>query len=58
MQNDTMLDNYAATNYNEFWAVCVETFFEKPGQLNEQMPELYEALSDLLNQNLLETIKN
>lgn len=58
MQNDTMLDNYAATNYNEFWAVCVETFFEKPGQLNDQMPELYEALSDLLNQNLLETIKN
>jgi Mlc titration factor MtfA (ptsG expression regulator) len=58
MPNDTMLDNYAATNYNEFWAVCVETFFEKPTQLYEQMPELYAALSDLLNQNLLESIKN
>ncbi|MDI3318309.1 zinc-dependent peptidase [Pinibacter soli] len=55
ISNDTLLDNYAATNYNEFWAVCVETFFEKPTQLYEQIPELYTALSDLLNQNLLAT---
>lgn len=58
MPNDTILDNYAATNYNEFWAVCVETFFERPVQLYEQMPDLYAALSDLLNQNLLEGIRN
>ncbi|TAH04049.1 MAG: hypothetical protein EAZ16_06375 [Sphingobacteriales bacterium] len=48
-----VLTPYAATNYNEFWAVSVETFFEKPAQLQLQMPELYAALSQLLNQDPL-----
>ncbi len=52
-QNDTFLDNYATTNYNEFWAVCIETFFEKPEQLHSELPELYNALSYVLNQDLL-----
>jgi MtfA peptidase len=55
MQNGTvnMLGAYAATNYNEFWAVAVENFFERPSGLKEQMPEFYAALCGLLNQDPL-----
>jgi Mlc titration factor MtfA (ptsG expression regulator) len=48
-----LLNNYAATNYNEFWAVCVETFFECSEKFRQQLPELYFALCDLLNQDPL-----
>ncbi|HTR30553.1 MAG TPA: zinc-dependent peptidase [Puia sp.] len=49
----TMLDPYAATNYQEFWAVCVETFFERSQAFKQQLPELYSALCRLLNQDPL-----
>jgi MtfA peptidase len=47
------LGKYAATNYEEFWAVCVENFFERPQSFNEQLPELYEAMCKLLKQDML-----
>ncbi|MFT3933888.1 MAG: zinc-dependent peptidase [Chitinophagaceae bacterium] len=55
MQNGTsnLLNPYAATNYNEFWAVSVETFFEKPLQMKMEMPDLYNSLCSLLNQDPL-----
>lgn len=55
MQNGTvnLLGSYAATNYNEFWAVAVENFFERPQQLKDEMTELYTAMSVLLNQDPL-----
>ena len=55
MQNGTtnMLNDYAATNYNEFWAVAVETFFEKSLQMKIAMPDLYISLCSLLNQDPL-----
>lgn len=40
----TVLDDYGATNPAEFFAVSTETFFEKPKQLKEKHPELYEQL--------------
>ena len=49
----TLLDPYAATNYQEFWAVCVETFFERSTSLRGQLPELYFSLCTLLNQDPL-----
>ena len=49
----TILDPYAATNYQEFWAVCVETFFERTNTFKRQMPELYFSLCSLLNQDPL-----
>jgi Mlc titration factor MtfA (ptsG expression regulator) len=49
----TMLDRYAATNYNEFWAVSVETFFEKSLLMQQEMPTLYNALCELLAQDPL-----
>jgi Mlc titration factor MtfA (ptsG expression regulator) len=49
----TVLDPYAATNYQEFWAVSIETFFEKAHAFKKQLPELYRALCILLNQDPL-----
>jgi MtfA peptidase len=51
--NINMLSNYAATNYHEFWAVAVETFFEKAIEMKTAMPALYQALCSLLNQDPL-----
>lgn len=42
--NETLLDQYGATNPAEFFAVATETFFEKPVQMAEQHPELFEEL--------------
>jgi MtfA peptidase len=55
MQNGktNLLNQYAATNYNEFWAVAVENFFEKSLPMKVEMPELYSALCSLLNQDPL-----
>jgi Mlc titration factor MtfA (ptsG expression regulator) len=36
---------------HEFWAVSVEAFFENPAGLRKNMPDLYEALSNVLNQD-------
>ena len=40
----TVLDQYGATNPAEFFAVATECFFEKPLQLQNNHPELYESL--------------
>ena len=47
------LDQYASTNYQEFWAVSIENFFEKPALFKSAMPKLYEELCYLLNQDPL-----
>jgi hypothetical protein len=48
-----LLDAYASTSYQEFWAVCVETFFERSTAFRRQLPELYSSLCTLLNQDPL-----
>lgn len=56
MQSDHtggFLGRYAATRYEEFWAVCVENFFERPTSFKIQLPELYAAMCVLLNQDIL-----
>jgi Mlc titration factor MtfA (ptsG expression regulator) len=45
------LRNYALTNIHEFWAVSVEAFFENPAELKLNMPQLYDALCRVLNQD-------
>lgn len=52
-----LLDPYAATNYQEFWAVCIETFFERSTSFRRQLPELYFSLCALLNQDPLSPAK-
>jgi Mlc titration factor MtfA (ptsG expression regulator) len=37
----TVMDHYGASEPQEFFAVLVETFFEKPRQLKKRHPELY-----------------
>lgn len=41
---ETLLDQYGATNPAEFFAVATEFFFEKPRQLREKLPQLYDEL--------------
>ena len=41
----TVLDEYGAVSPAEFFAVVTETFFERPAQLKESHPELYEEFT-------------
>jgi Mlc titration factor MtfA (ptsG expression regulator) len=50
-QHRTVMDGYGATNPAEFFAVATETFFEKPLQLREKHPELYEQLREFYEQD-------
>lgn len=45
------LRSYAYSNIHEFWAVSVEAFFESPEGLKMNMPQLYDALCKVLNQD-------
>jgi len=42
--HETVMDQYGATNPAEFFAVATETFFEKPRQLHNKYPDLYDEL--------------
>ncbi len=44
---------YAATNSQEFFAVSVENFFERPEEFSNWHPKMYNTLSKLLNQDPL-----
>lgn len=48
---DTVLDDYAATNPAEFFAVATETFFEKPRQLKKKHPALFAQLQKFYRVN-------
>jgi Mlc titration factor MtfA (ptsG expression regulator) len=45
------LRSYAFSNLHEFWAVSVEAFFVNPVGLQLNMPELYDVLCRVLNQD-------
>ncbi|PCJ67424.1 MAG: hypothetical protein COA58_03640 [Bacteroidetes bacterium] len=47
------LRKYAYVNHHEFFAVCVEHFFETPQKFAVAMPDVYTVLASLLNQNPL-----
>lgn len=51
-----LLGDYAATNYHEFWAVAVEVFFENPAQFRNDLPDLYDAMANLLFQDPLYSV--
>jgi Mlc titration factor MtfA (ptsG expression regulator) len=44
---------YASTNSQEFFAVAVENFFERPEQFSQQHKRLYDTLVKMLNQDPL-----
>jgi len=49
-----VIDNYGATNPAEFFAVSTETFFEKPKQLQDNHPDLFDELQSYYKVNPLE----
>ena len=44
---ETVIDPYGAEGVEEFFAVSVEEFFERPGALKQAEPEVYDQLSEL-----------
>ena len=42
---------YGGTSEDEFFAVAVENYFERPDLFKQYHPDLYETMSKLLNQN-------
>ena len=51
---DNFFRKYAAQNEEEFFAVSVETFFEKPEEFLANHPRLYHTMAGLLQQDPLE----
>jgi MtfA peptidase len=49
----TLIDQYGATDPAEFFAVITEAFFETPKALKEKHPELYEELKKFFHQDTL-----
>jgi hypothetical protein len=49
--SEMLLRPYACANEHEFFAVAVENFFERPVMLKATMPDLYNILKKLLNQD-------
>ena|SRR6218665_125609 len=47
---------YAATNIHEFFAVSVENFFERPVEMERELPNLFLGLTKLLKLNPCEKI--
>ncbi len=50
-QAEEFLRPYGKTNMAEFFAVCSEAFFESPKEFSKQLPELYNYIVFLLNQD-------
>jgi Mlc titration factor MtfA (ptsG expression regulator) len=53
----TLLDPYGATDSAEFFAVCAETFFEAPIDLESEHPLLFRALKEYFRQDPAERIR-
>ncbi len=45
------IDDYAATNIHEFFAVMTETWLERPDRIRSDWPEVEKVLSDFYNMN-------
>ncbi|WP_350291060.1 zinc-dependent peptidase [uncultured Croceitalea sp.] len=52
MDSSEYLRDYAKTNFIEFFAVLVESFFESPKDLEKEFPEFYFYLKKMLNYNM------
>lgn len=50
-KGESDINPYGATSEAEFFAVVSEYFFEKPDQLAEKHPKLYEMLTKIFHQN-------
>ncbi|HXB41458.1 MAG TPA: zinc-dependent peptidase [Bacteroidia bacterium] len=50
---DEFLRKYADANIQEFFAICIENFFERPAEFQKKLPLIYGKLCSFLNQNPL-----
>ncbi len=50
-RRNKFLRNYGGTNLNEMFAVCIESFFERPHDFAESLPLLYEVLTCMIKQD-------
>jgi|GEM_PF-1630558 len=57
-RGEGFLRQRALANEHEFFAVCVENFFEVPQAFKENLPDIFNHLCALLNQNPLNTTEN
>ncbi|NML22906.1 zinc-dependent peptidase [Pseudoflavitalea sp. G-6-1-2] len=55
--NSFLFSEQGRNNVHECWAESVELFFEKPAELRQAYPDLYERISLLLNQRQLGNVK-
>lgn len=53
IEKKSYLRGYAFTNFQEFWAVSAEHFFEDPQGMKSHLPHLYDILCRTLNQDPL-----
>jgi len=51
MGRESFLNAYGATSEAEFFAVATEQFFDQPGLMIEQAPDLYRVLQEYYRQN-------
>ncbi len=52
----TIFRDYAGENEDEFFATCIEVYFEQPHRLYRYNRQLYTTLSNLLNQDTIRLI--
>jgi Mlc titration factor MtfA (ptsG expression regulator) len=57
-KTQTFLRSYSQANTEEFFAVCVEAFFESPQKFKRELPEIFQLLTFLLNQDILNKEKD
>jgi len=50
-EQETVLDSYGAQDPAEFFAIATEAFFEVPGELRDEQPELYDLLKSYFRQD-------
>ena len=53
IKNNQIFREYATANYMEFFAVTLENFFETPKSFHTELPDLYNLMTKMLNQNPL-----
>lgn len=57
IKGDSDINEYGATHQREFLAVAAEYFFERPQQLKNNHPELYDLLHKAFRQDTASTLK-
>jgi Mlc titration factor MtfA (ptsG expression regulator) len=54
----SLIDEYGATNTAEFFAVVSELFFEKPRELSQKHPQLYQKFTEFYQQDPARYLKS